>query len=63
LPKHIDTVELNERLTEERISIAPGILFTASKKYRHCLRLNYAQETNEEIRQAIETIGDAVNKQ
>ncbi len=58
LPKNIDTVELNEQLTSEGISIAPGILFTASKKYRHCLRLNYAQECNEEIQQAVEKIGN-----
>ncbi|MFT6388680.1 MAG: DNA-binding transcriptional MocR family regulator [Cellvibrionaceae bacterium] len=61
LPKKIDTVELNERLTDENISIAPGVLFTASNKYRHCLRLNYAQETNEDIRQAIETIGKIID--
>lgn len=58
LPKQLDTVILNERLTQEKISIAPGVLFTASKKYRHCLRLNYAQETNEATRLAVHTIGD-----
>ena len=58
LPKEIDTVELNDILTEKKISIAPGILFTASKKYRHCLRLNYAQPPNESLQKAIKTIGD-----
>ena len=58
LPKAIDTVELNKKLLAHKISIAPGVLFTASKKYRHCLRLNYSQEPNENIRQAVQTIGD-----
>ncbi|MGH1485737.1 MAG: PLP-dependent aminotransferase family protein [Cellvibrionaceae bacterium] len=61
LPKRIDTVLLNEKLSKEKISIAPGILFTASKKYRHCLRLNYAQESTKAIQEAIETIGRIAN--
>lgn len=58
MPKSIDSVVLNEALSEHRISIAPGILFTASKKYRHCLRINYANEPTEEIRLAVQIIGD-----
>jgi DNA-binding transcriptional MocR family regulator len=58
LPKGIDCVALNNHLSEKKISIAPGILFTATKKYRNCLRLNYANEANEEIRAAIQTIGE-----
>ncbi len=61
LPKYIDTILLNERLAEEKISIAPGILFTASKKYKSCLRLNYAKEIENETRKAIEKIGNIAN--
>ena len=61
LPKSVDTVKLNEVLEEKNISIAPGILFTAAKKYRHCFRLNYSQETTEEIRQAIEILGKTIH--
>jgi DNA-binding transcriptional MocR family regulator len=57
LPKKIKSIELNERLARENISIAPGILFTASDKYQHCLRLNYSQVPNEDIRKAVETVG------
>lgn len=58
LPQKIDTVLLNEKLSEKNISIAPGILFTASKKYRNCLRLNYAQESNEDAHKALQEIGN-----
>lgn len=58
LPKKIKSIELNEKLVKENISIAPGILFTASEKYQHCLRLNYSQAPNEDIRKAVETIGN-----
>jgi DNA-binding transcriptional MocR family regulator len=61
-PQGIDTSDLNNTLAEHNISIAPGTLFTASNKYRHCLRLNYAQEANDEIRHALEVIGDTTKK-
>jgi DNA-binding transcriptional MocR family regulator len=59
LPKKIDAVELNEALAKNKISIAPGILFTASKKYKNCLRLNFALEPNDELKNGLETIGKA----
>ena len=62
LNKAIDTVALNDQLQAHHISIAPGILFTASKKYRHCLRLNFSQEPTATIEQAIKTIGDTAKK-
>lgn len=58
LPKKIKSIELNEKLAKENISIAPGILFTASEKYQHCLRLNYSQVPNEDIRKAVKTVGN-----
>ena len=56
-PKGVDTSELNEHLRKRSISVAPGTLFTASEKYRHCIRLNYAHEANEDIQSALEIIG------
>jgi len=39
----LDSLELEHQLRGRKISIAPGILFSASGKYRHCIRLNYAR--------------------
>ncbi len=58
LPDNIQSIELNEKLAKESISIAPGVLFTASEKYQHCLRLNYSQVPNDDIRGAVEKIGE-----
>ncbi len=58
LPESIQSIELNEKLAGENISIAPGVLFTASEKYQHCLRLNYSQAPNDDIRGAVEKIGN-----
>ncbi|MEH6685650.1 MAG: PLP-dependent aminotransferase family protein [Halopseudomonas sabulinigri] len=41
--KGLDSVRLNERLSISGIQIAPGSLFSASGKYRDCLRINFTQ--------------------
>lgn len=37
-----DTLRLNRELLQDGVQIAPGSLFSASGKYRNCLRMNYA---------------------
>ncbi|MGC3874911.1 PLP-dependent aminotransferase family protein [Halomonas sp. GXIMD04776] len=60
LPADIDCVRLNERLAASNIRIAPGSLFSASGKYRHCLRLNYASPLTPSIASAIRGVGEMV---
>ncbi|GAB3246401.1 aminotransferase-like domain-containing protein [Chitinimonas naiadis] len=40
-PVGFDTLKLHALAAEAGISIAPGPIFSASRQYRHCLRLNY----------------------
>ncbi|GAA5174403.1 hypothetical protein GCM10023342_15280 [Modicisalibacter zincidurans] len=60
MPAGVDCVRLNERLAVSRIRIAPGSLFSASGKYRHCLRLNYASPMTAEVAEAIRVVGATV---
>lgn len=60
LPGGIDCVRLNDRLAAFDIRIAPGSLFSASGKYRHCLRLNYASPLTPAVATAIRTVGETV---
>lgn len=60
LPENVDTVRLNEALCRKNIYIAVGSLFSASGKYRHCLRLNYALPFNSETESALKTLGQAL---
>ncbi|KAA0010228.1 PLP-dependent aminotransferase family protein [Billgrantia pellis] len=53
----VDCVRLKDRLAEEGLHIAPGSLFSASGKYRHCLRLNYAAAMTPIIEAALECVG------
>lgn len=57
LPKQIDTLLLAEQALAENISIAAGPLFTASEKYRHCLRISCACPWNLQLEQGLATLG------
>lgn len=60
LPENVDTVRLSHFLQDKKIHIAVGSLFSASRKYRNCLRLNYAFPFNHVIESALKTLSDAV---
>ncbi|WP_110654287.1 PLP-dependent aminotransferase family protein [Salinicola halimionae] len=57
----IDTVTLNTRLMTEGIRIAPGVMFSATGKYRHCLRINYTL-LDEPMKTALRRIGELVGE-
>lgn len=57
LPRKINTLELYPLARERGVIYAPGPLFSAGKRYKHCLRLNAATWTPREER-AIATLGE-----
>jgi len=57
LPKDRDSIALFERLLERGISIAPGPMFSASQRYRNCLRISLGQPWNERVERALREIG------
>lgn len=59
LPGKKDTVALTKLCLKKGINIAPGALFSASGKYNHCLRLNYANLT-EKSRSAVKLVGEII---
>ncbi len=58
LPEELDSVRLNQRLEQQGVNIAPGVLFSASGKYRNCFRLNFTEESGVRTQWAIRTIGE-----
>lgn len=60
LPETVDTVLLNKRLKGAEISFAPGVIFSASGKYRNCMRLNYAANLEHRYERALATIGNEI---
>jgi len=44
LPKEIDVVKLAKQSHQEGVNIAAGPIFSATGKYRHCMRLNFSDK-------------------
>jgi DNA-binding transcriptional MocR family regulator len=57
MPEPADSVRLHEEALAYGVSIAPGILFSTSKRYRNCLRLNCAVPWNPKVESAVERLG------
>lgn len=60
LPEHIDALEVYKEALKEKISIAPGQIFSARKKYSNFIRLNCAKKWGRGIEDAIYTLGKIV---
>jgi DNA-binding transcriptional MocR family regulator len=57
LPKGCDSVGLFDRLLERGITIAPGPMFSASQRYRNCMRLSVGQVWGERQERALREVG------
>lgn len=57
LPPAVDALKLHQLALEQRISLAPGPLFSAKRDYQNFIRLNYGHPWSERIEQAIATLG------
>lgn len=57
LPESFDTLRLNRALLGQGVQIAVGCIFSASGKYRNCLRMNFASRTTDEIEAAVRNVG------
>jgi DNA-binding transcriptional MocR family regulator len=57
LPSQLSALTLYERALTERISIAPGPLFSAKQKFENCIRLNCSNPWSDTIEKAIATLG------
>jgi DNA-binding transcriptional MocR family regulator len=52
-----DTLQLHRLAVAQGISIAPGPIFSASRQYRNCIRLNFGSPWRPEFEQALATLG------
>jgi DNA-binding transcriptional MocR family regulator len=57
LPAGVEALALSEACLAEHICIAPGQLFSASERYRHCIRLGVGGRWDAAQRQALGRIG------
>ncbi len=57
MPKGTNSIGLFERLLERGISIAPGPMFSASQRYRNCIRISVGHPWSDRTEKALREIG------
>jgi DNA-binding transcriptional MocR family regulator len=62
LDKSIDTVELYEQAIQQKISIAPGKMFTLRNQFNNCIRLNFGLNWNEQTALSLKILGQIANR-
>jgi DNA-binding transcriptional MocR family regulator len=62
LAEDFDTQRLNRALLPLGVQIAVGSIFSASGKYRNCLRMNYAAKPTADVEAAVRTVGETISQ-
>ena len=60
LAEDFDTLRLNRALLAQNVQIAVGSIFSASGKYRNCLRMNFAAKPSPEVEAAVRKVGATI---
>ncbi len=60
LDKKIDTAELYERAIRQKISIAPGRMFTLHNQFNNCMRLSYGQQWTQKVERRLMQLGKII---
>lgn len=63
LPEACDSVELFRQALRNNISLGPGVLFSATDRYRNCIRMGCAESWSPKVEQAIARLGQLAAKQ
>ena len=58
LPASVDALALHHRAREEHISTAPGVLFSADRRFTHHLRLNLGHPGDARFDAALRRLGE-----
>ena len=59
---HVNTSEFFQEAIEQGVSFAPGIIFSMSGKYANYMRISFGVQWNEQVENAIQTLGSLVFK-
>ena len=60
LPPQVNALEIHRLALERGISVAPGPIFSATRAFSNCLRLNYGHAWDAHSEQALQTLGRLV---
>jgi len=57
LPKKHLSLNLYKKAVQQKISFAPGGMFTLQQQFDNCLRLNYGVVWNDQVKQSLKMLG------
>lgn len=57
LPEQLDSLKVFKMALAQGISIAPGPIFSATRRFANCIRLNYGSPWDDNCEKAMETLG------
>jgi DNA-binding transcriptional MocR family regulator len=55
--------ELFRQALRNKISLGPGTLFSATDRYRNCIRMGCAEPWSRRVQEAVANLGDLARKQ
>ncbi|WP_434456087.1 PLP-dependent aminotransferase family protein [Stutzerimonas urumqiensis] len=58
LPARVNTKDLHAKALERGVSIAPGLIFSNTEQFNHCIRLNCALPWGREAERALRVLGE-----
>jgi DNA-binding transcriptional MocR family regulator len=61
-PEGFDTLRLNQALLAQGVQIAVGSIFSASGKFRNCLRMNFASRPSPVLEAAVRRVGETASE-
>ena len=57
LPQEVDALALHRQALAQGISLAPGQIFSADRRFAHCVRINYGHPAHDRLQPALECVG------
>jgi len=60
LQEQIDSLKVFQVALAQGISIAPGPIFSPTRRFKNCIRLNYGSPWNDTSERAMETLGKII---
>jgi DNA-binding transcriptional MocR family regulator len=62
MPRGIDALELLNRALQEKISLTPGMMFSATRKFRNFVRINCGYPWDLRIERAVVRLGELISE-
>jgi len=60
MPEQVNALEVHRLAAQQKITVAPGPIFSPQRKFQNCMRLNYGLPWSQQVESAVATVGGIV---